>query len=210
MAFGLVAFIIKMIPEIIKKVKRDIKGRFANGGNVAAHLLELVRKAGDGNYLEIGVLHGGSLCAVALYKKELGHKGICIGVDPFDGYYGGASNAGTLKDKKSDVEVTIQTAQENIKTFKLKNTKLIKAKSPDFDIFDLSFAVCYIDGNHGFDAVLADWHKVKDITSHFVIFHDYAVIPDVKRACDHILATTSQWTQYYKGNYIFILERVAK
>lgn len=193
-----------MIQDIIQNVKSKIIGRFADGGKVAAHLLQLVKKAGDGNYLEIGVLHGGSICAVALFKKELGQKGICVGVDMFNGYY---NNPDSLKDKKSEVEVTLKTALSNIEQFKLDNVKLIQAKSPDFNV-DLKFSVSYIDANHSYAGVLADWRKVKDITTRFVLFHDYAVIPDVKKACDFIARKSTDWRLYYKGNYIFILERI--
>lgn len=189
------------IDTIISKVSSQINGRFANAGNNAKHLLEVVEKAGDGNYLEIGVLHGGSLCSVALLKKALGHKGICIGVDPFDGKYYSRIDK---EDRFGGLD-TIQNVQGNLDNFGLDNVKLVQARSPEF-VVDVGFNVAYIDGDHSFEGAWADWKKVAPITSHFVVIHDYGAIPGVTLACEKILDDPS-WSLYLRAPYTFIVER---
>lgn len=189
--------------NIVAKVKSKITGRYANAGNVFAHIAEVVEKAGDGNYLEIGVLNGGSLCAVGLLKRKLGHTGLCVGVDPFDGYY--KAQKGLHVDKKTGIPVTIELAQSNLDKFGLDNVMLIQASSPNFET-DMRFSVSYVDGDHTEAGAFADWLKVKDITDHFVIFHDYGHIKGVTKACDRA-AKTEGWKIYKKGDFVFILER---
>lgn len=190
--------------EIVKLVKNNIVGRYANAGNVSDHIFDLVEQAGDGDYLEIGVLNGGSISAVALFKKSLGQTGMCYGVDPFDGYY--FETKKLLIDKKSGVAVTLETAQGNVDKFGLDNVQLIRAKSPNFE-FDKQVTVAYIDGDHSFDGVMADWQKVRGIATRFAIFHDYMAIDSVTQACDHIAAEERGWHVIRKDKFAFVLER---
>jgi len=193
---------IKIIDEIIDQVYKNLDGRFANAGNSAHVLLDLIKKAGDGNYLEIGVLHGGSLCAVALYKKKLGHEGKCIGVDPFNGFY--YDKTGKLTDK-SGIPVIEDTVLNNIKKFDLNNIELIKASSPEFSTNNV-FAVTYIDGDHSSEGVWKDWNKVKDITTDFVIFHDFGVIKGVTKAVE-LAISDSEWSLFSTTNLTAVLQK---
>src|SRR5690606_733899 len=192
-----------VINEIVNQVKSKIAGRYANAANVFAHIAEVIEKAGNGNYLEIGVLNGGSICAVGLLKRELKQTGLCVGVDPFDGYY--KASTGMRTDKKTGLEVTIELAQSNVDKFALDNVQLIKAYSPFFNIGDMRFAVSFIDGDHSEEGAFSDWMKVKDITDRFVIFHDYGRIEGVTKACDRA-ALDSDWRVYRKEDLVFILE----
>jgi hypothetical protein len=142
---------------------------------------------------------------VGLLKKALGHSGICVGVDPFDGYY--FKSTKTIVDK-SKVPVSLKTAQENLERFGLDQVRLIPAYSPDFEI-DETFVVAYIDGDHTEDGVWKDWLKVKDITSGYVVFHDYDAIPDVTCACERALEDPA-WELHSKGYCSFVLKRKAE
>ena len=189
--------------DIIADVSSRIHGRFPNGGSCVNYLLEVVEAAGDGNYLEIGVLHGGSFCSVGLLKKQLGHEGFCVGVDPFNGFY--FDETKKLVDR-SGVPVSTETVLENLSTFDIKNFQLIKAKSPDFKTKE-KFVVAYIDGDHTEAGVLKDWEKVSPLVSRFIVFHDYGMIPGVTKACDKIAKTSKDWSVYFKADFVFILER---
>ena len=193
-----------LIDEIIQQVTDNLNGRFANAGNNARHLLEAVSEAGDGNYLEIGVMHGGSLCSVALLKKALGHTGICIGVDPLDGYYAGRT--GKEYDPHSGVPVNIETVQDNIARFELDNVALIPVRSQLYAT-NKRLAVTYIDGDHTQSAVYGDWIRFKDNTTHFMVFHDYMNIKGVTRACRRA-ELDPEWDLYLKRQYTFILRRL--
>ena len=75
--------------EIIKAVESKINGRVANKigdrrTNNLDILLECVERAGDGNYIEIGTLFGGSAISVALLKKWLSQEGLIFCVDPLN------------------------------------------------------------------------------------------------------------------------------
>jgi hypothetical protein len=193
-----------MITKILKRVQSSITGRHANAGNIFQHLAEVIQIAGDGNYLEIGVLNGGSIACVGLWKKHLKHKGVCVGVDPFDGYY--KAQTGLHVDKKTGIPVTIELAQKNIDLCDLDNVQLIQAHSPNFDVGDMRFAVSFIDGDHSEEGAFSDWVRVKEITDRFVVFHDYGHLGGVTRACERA-ALDMDWKVYHKGEFVFILER---
>jgi len=191
--------------DIVVKVKSTIEGRYANAGDVFAGIAEVIQKAGDGNYLEIGVLNGGGVCAAGILKNQLKHKGIVIGVDPFDGYY--KAKTKKLIDKKTGLEVTQELAQRNIDKFHLDNVILIRASSPDFDVQDMRFAVSFIDGDHTEEGAFADWDRVKEITDKFVVFHDYLQLDGVTKACERA-AKDEGWRLYKKEKFCFILEKL--
>jgi hypothetical protein len=194
---------VEMIDDIIRQVKDGLTGRYADAGNASSTLLKVVELAGDGNYLEFGVLHGGSLCAVALYKKALGHSGVCVGVDLFDGWYYERTN--TLLDK-SGVPVILDTVEANIRSFELKNVVLVKSKTQDFET-KMKFAVAFIDAGHSFKGAWHDWLKVKEITTRFVVFHDYMLIEGVTKAGNQA-SRNSGWSIYEKRPGVLVLEKI--
>ena len=192
-----------LINKIIQQVYDNLTGRFANAGNNAKILLSVVEEAGDGHYLEIGVMHGGSLCAVALLKKHLGHTGVCVGVDPFDGFY--FDRTGKINDPKSNIPVIEDTVLENIKIFQLNNIELIKAYSPEFKT-DKLFRVAFIDGKHTERSVWDDWQKIKDITTDYVVFHDYGAIQGVTNAVNKA-ADDIEWDIYTVDKMTAVMRR---
>lgn len=195
------------IEAIADRVYSGMLGRLAGAYRDLYLLLETIAEAGDGNYCEIGVLHGGSLCAAALLKKELGHSGICYGIDPFDGYYPG-KKFHKVVDPISKIPVTVETVNENIKRFGLDNVQIVKALSHPFPIQE-RFAVTYIDGDHWGEAPWIDWVNVSKVTDRFVVFDDYdAHHPDVVRACDKA-ALSKGWELYWQSDITFILQKVS-
>ena len=187
--------------EIINTVMQGMNGVTWNEGHSLETLLECVELAGDGDYLEIGVLHGGSICAVALKKKALGHKGMCYGIDPFDGYKG--------REGKNGVPVTLEVAKANVKTFALSHRiKLIKGRSFPLPVSG-PFSCVFIDGDHEGRMPLIDWLSVKDITTGYVDIHDYNYKrPMVVLAC-HQAQYDKNWKKYKSDDISFVLKRRA-
>jgi hypothetical protein len=201
-----------MTGEIIRRVKKSMIGRIAVTGNNVTRLLEIVKEAGDGNYLEIGILHGGSLCCVALLKKQLGYKGKCYGIDPLNGYYIERVPSRTHKlDIESWIPVTEDTVNENIRIFGIENeVEIIKAKSDPFPINkDIKFNVAYIDGDHWENGPKKDWDNIKNLVTDYVIFDDYDDRhPAVKMACT-IASGEDNWGTYLSDGITYVLRRVA-
>jgi hypothetical protein len=194
---------VEMIDDIIRRVKDDLIGRYADAGNASSTLLKVVELAGDGNYLELGVLHGGSLCAVALYKKALGHTGACVGVDLFDGWY--FNRTGNLLDK-SGVPVVIDAVEENIARFDINNVELVQANTHEYQP-DRKFSVSFVDAEHSEKGCWQDWLIVKDITTRYIVFHDYLLIKGVTKACDRA-SKDPEWTVFEKKEGVFVLRRI--
>ena len=181
-----------MLGDIIAKVKNQMVGYICDEQNNIQILLETVELAGEGNYCEIGVLYGGSLCAAALYKKELGHQGLCYGVDPLDGYYMDHPTRRNVRHPFSKVKISTRPVYRNAEIFRLDNIRLEVTKSYPFP--DIGpFSCVYIDGDHWNGTPLKDWESVKDITTGYVIFdncdEDH---PDVMIAC-HAAETSPGW-----------------
>lgn len=200
--------------DVVKQVRNEMLGRIAEDKMNVYHLLEIVKLAGDGNYLEIGVLHGGCLCAVALHKKQLGQKGRCYGIDPLDGYYMDyidVKKRGCTVDPVTRVPVSLETVKENINRFDLTRRVIIEqAKSHPYPLNDkLTFAVTYIDGDHWGGAPLQDWMNVKDRTEKFVIFdnHDQNH-PAVMEACQ-VARADPEWAEFLNVGITFALRRRA-
>ena len=199
--------------DVVKHIKNNMTGRMCDEQNNINYLLNIVRIAGNGNYLEIGTLHGGSLCAVALWKKEHKQSGICYAIDPLDGYYMDYIDhrkRGLNVDPLTKLPVSIDIVKENLKKFGLtRAAKIIQAKSEPFPIDGVKFAVTYIDGDHWSGAPLRDWDNVKDITSGFVVFDNYDEDhPDVMEAA-HQAAWSQEWVQYMQTGITFVVRRKA-
>jgi hypothetical protein len=200
--------------QLIEKIKREMTGRIANERDNVLRLLETVEKAGDGNYLEIGVLHGGTLCAVGLLKEELGQRGECWGVDPLNGYYIEMSHVhkrGCAVDPITKLPVNERIVTSNIEAFNLENRcYCIKAKSDELPgiVGDKKFAVTYIDGDHWNRVPYQDFLRVKDITDRFIVFDNADIYhPDVLDACLKA-ATDLDWMVTYYQDITCIIARL--
>lgn len=199
-----------VIEDIIKRVKKSIIGRLADNpelGNTAL-MLKAVEAGGDGDYLEIGVLFGGSLIAAALLKNALGQKGKCVGIDPLNGYYVERRSADTNRDILTKKPVTPETLQKNLRKFGVEDRcEVIQANSFPLPVKG-KFAVTYIDGDHWGDAPLRDWQSVKDITTKFVVFDNFGEEhPDVIEAC-LIAEQDPEWERLLVNGITFILKRI--
>lgn len=192
--------------SVIREVQRGMLGRMAYELNNVDYLLWAVSLAGDGDYLEIGVLHGGSLIAAALLKKRLGLRGSCVGIDPLDGYYIGTAYASNT-DPVSGVPVSLDTIRENELRFGV-SLEIVRAKSDPFPFSGRQFAVTYIDGDHWQGAPLRDWEAVRRCTSRFVVFDNDSETthPSVHAAVNEA-GFTLGWKIVLRQGITCILER---
>lgn len=191
--------------EIIQTIKAHMVGHVFDQAGCLNNLLEIIELAGEGNYLEIGVLHGGSLCAASLKKQELGHAGICYGIDPLNGFYMQHKTHRNLCEPNTQLPINPEIVHGNLKRFGLKNVKIIQSSSYPFPIKG-RFSCVYIDGDHWGEGPRRDWQSVKDI-SNWVIFHDYdEKHPDIKRTC-HEAEQDPNWERYSLNGISFTLKR---
>lgn len=197
-----------MIGEILERIHKKIYGRVADEQNNVRYLMETVRDAGDGDYLEIGVLFGGTMVAAALTKKAFGLGGRCVGIDPLDGFYRKKFKRNNNVDAVTKKPVSPESVFKNFDIFNISDMcELYPAESYPFPIKDQTFAVTYIDGDHWGDAPMQDWKSVKDITTRFVIFDNYdEKHPEVMQAC-HAAENDPEWERYFQKGITFIVKR---
>jgi len=98
----------------VKDIESRMEGRIMSTPNKCIHILYVIAKLLGtklNNYVELGVLHGGSMTLVkmAMSRKK---SGKLIGVDLFDGF-----DRKSHIDPVSKVEVTNQVASRNIHKF---------------------------------------------------------------------------------------------
>lgn len=191
----------RIAKDIVQRVIAEIPiGRVACYPDCAAEAAMKIKEAGDGDHLEIGVLFGGSLIIAALVKKAFGLKGLCIGVDPLDGYYppGGYHPDGKYseamgiysrpRDIRTDEPVTLKSVVTNINYFDVvKEIKIIKAFSVPWPTLleNSEFASAFIDGDHWGDGPKTDFANVAPHIRKggIVIFDDYThQFPAVQKA----------------------------
>ena len=143
-------------------------GRTAMDDDDIANLCEMVQ--GAQTHIEIGTLWGGSAIAVALANTEL--QVICI--DPFIGYYG-------TYDKWSGDTPNMSKVEANMAAHGVRDRiRLIRAKSQPFP-FTGKADTGFIDGDHSYETVWADWHSLDAAGCKRIAVHDMDD-PEVLRA----------------------------
>ena len=153
--------------ELLLAYETQLIGRFASPKPIedAAILRYFCHKCPNGNYLEIGVLWGGSLIIAGLSME-----GEIWGIDPLEGWYGNGTFDPYVE---TDVPPSEAVVRRNLHEFGVKATLFLHEHPPyPQEIEDLPIDVAFIDGNHSSQAALIDWDAVKDRTRRYVIFHD--------------------------------------
>jgi len=186
-------------------------GRASTWQPVAERMMELVVEAGDGDHLEIGVLHGATAIMTALTKISFQIKGDVICIDPLQGFYppdpshpdGVFSDSGELitnaVEPSTKTPVSPKIFRANVSFFGVGHRiSLVQAFSdpwPDA-LVDYRFTSAYIDGNHYQDGPLKDWNNVhpRIVPGGLVWFDDCNDnCPGVQKACD-VAVNTPGWT----------------
>lgn len=191
--------------DYIKQVQNKMIGRIAMEHGNSYHVLEAAKT--PGNYLEIGILHGGTLIAVALMRKDLGIQGRIVGLDPLNGYYSN-NNPDYLLDPITKIPVTLDTVVENAERLGvLDMIEIIQKKSYPFpdELQEIVWSTVYIDGNHWDYGPIMDWFNVEKYTSDNVIFDNFDKDhPDVVSACT-IAMGHRDWHLHLKEGITFWL-----
>jgi len=160
-------------------IQKKITGRVCGTERIhfLAVLADLMRQTfpQEFNYLEIGTLFGGSLCAAACHIQPMAESEKYAGIDIFT-YYGNPI------DNKSQTEVSRAQAMENIKKIGPPNCELFEGNSQDPEIIKAALSylengvqLLFIDGNHSWKGVLADVDKYSGsvVPGGLMVFDDY-------------------------------------
>ena len=165
-------------------------------------------------HLEIGTLFGGSLVtALRVIRKNKGGQPVIV-IDPLDSYYGAEI------DSASGLKVSHSVVLQNLEIFCLPVEQVIFklsfstiAKTIE-EVRQYSLLTLFIDGDHTYDGVKADWDNYNDlvIPSGFVIFDNYSspAWPGVKRFVDELISSLpkDKWIIVGKIAETFILQRL--
>jgi hypothetical protein len=133
-------------------------------GEDAFHAMwwHLLTKFRPESFLEIGVYRGQTISLVSLISKIIGSQCETYGISPF-------SSAGdSVSTYFEDVDY-LQDTKANFEHFSLPHPTLLKAYSTDAEAHALirsKYWDCvYIDGNHDYEIVKADWQICDEATN---------------------------------------------
>jgi len=143
--------------EATKEIDKTIFGGVGSPPDDGAIFAQAVKNAGDGDYLELGTLFGGSAILAALTKKKYGIKGGVYAVDDLV----------MLQEERNE-----DTILRNARLMGVK-IDLKVAKTVPFPYPDRKFNCVLIDAAHDMCSCLVDWINVKAVATKYVLFHDY-------------------------------------
>lgn len=141
------------------------------------------------NYLEIGVLYGGSLCALA----DSGFSGNAFGMDIYEGYYGNFNNY-YVDGYEKNSETHMSIVKNNVK--KIKDINLVLKKINSQDNFSLKqveelslpqLQVLYVDGDHTYLGAISDFRLYNNfLESGGILLMDNFEMKGVRMAVEEI------------------------
>lgn len=217
------------IRNIVSRVLTQLPLGTANTWQpVAEHMMELVAMAGDGDHLEIGVLHGATAIMAALTKEVLGIRGYVYAVDPLSGWFpaspdkpdGIVTESGDLLtspvEKTTGVPVSAKIFRSNVKFFGIGHRICLVQEFSNpwpVELEDMTFRSAYIDGDHYFDAPLKDWNNVHPRISPggLVWFDDCNDhCPGVQKACAVASKTPGWFVVELFNKQTFVLQKEGK
>ena len=201
------------IRDIVNNVKDNIEGRACYEEGNLIELGKAVLLGGDGHYLEIGTLFGGSALVAALVKKEFCLSGDIFCIDPLDGYYRKKFNSSHAKDDESGIEVSRERLERNFQRFGVLDKLHVFQQESDplpEGVDKERYSVAFIDGDHWGDAPLADFINIMDLVTRYIVFDNCdSKHPDVVSACEYAAGSKRDWYQWRKvahNGIVFVLE----
>jgi cephalosporin hydroxylase len=197
--------------KLVKYIDKNINGRICSKDYIHK-LYDIKEQLGDfcKTYLEIGVLHGGTMSLLMQSK----FKTKFIGIDNFN-YYG------RNVDDKCNIVLSLNHAKANIDSFNKNNYKyrLIEGDSTKDKIYDSvkneNIQLLLIDGDHTYKGVTNDFILYSPLVEKggMIFFDDYGhtAWPGVKEAVDKIVENIKLGIIHFKvvekGKYYLIIER---
>jgi hypothetical protein len=183
--------------RINKELRKVLGKQLVQDSHATGLLCETVYKSGDGDYIEIGSLHGGSAITAALVKKEFYLEGNIYCVEP--------NPRNILENAK------LFGVEDRIKIIKMNSNELdglITTTDSEYVSLGTGKFTCgFIDGDHRPPYPANDWHKIRSSVSKYVLFDDYdkselGVIQGVVQAMED-----TSWQIVHLSNAIVIFER---
>ena len=138
-----------------RRLNHELRARLGKqliqDSETTALLSQAVYYSGDGDYVEIGSLHGGSAITAALVKKEFNLKGSIFCIEP-----------------------NPRNIVENAVLFGVADRIFVVQITSDEMIWDKCKFTCgFIDGDHRDPHPLLDWYMLMNRVSKYILFDDY-------------------------------------
>jgi predicted O-methyltransferase YrrM len=177
-----------------------LNGRTADNGISLPWLGSMVATAGPGDHLDIGSLFGASAITAALVKKELGHKGKVICLDPYEPR--DPEIGANMPPEK--LNGSPEALMANAEAFGVE-LELIQKRSQPWpeELEDAVFSSAFIDGDHIKPNPWLDFEECAKRTTGFIGFDNFEEeYGDVMDAVYKAMQT-KEWFLHYK-NHIFV------
>ncbi len=176
-------------------VAQRIAGLFTMEPEDAGIIAECVSQS-KGDYLEIGVLYGGSAIIASMFCR-----GQVYGIDPFE--WGPTQTHHRIYPKQ-------EVAEANVYSWGLPEPRFFTQKHPPMppELKNNQFDVVFIDGDHTYEGAKADWDNVRERVNNFILFHDIHNPKHGAREAYIEAMLDPEWEEVYAKKKMGVLRRV--
>lgn len=183
---------------LASEMKASLPGDYVGCKNLGTYgvLAKMVKRAGKGDYLEIGTWRGASAVVAAKVKEEYGIGGRIVCIDHFRGYK-------NLPSVKHEAESTMKKYEvdDMIDIYERASRPL------PAELKERRFRCAFIDGDHWGDNPYLDFLEIKDLVTDYIMFDDWdEAHPSVMVAVEKA-GNTPGWHICHSGENCAIVER---